>query len=132
MSIPPLKSGTITVTHANSNRHNQICMAAEAIWGIKPAKLPQAKFEELKTVLENCLTREYGPYRVQGFGDVFVIDADEKVLEPSYKKSPCSLDSCMVTDAASRCSRCKTAMYCSRDHQKLDWARHRIACVSQL
>lgn len=128
MSIP-LKAGAVTVTHASTGKDNQIFMAAEAIWGIKSDKLPQAKFDELKAVLVEKLTREYGAYRVQGFGDVFVINMDPKVLEPSYQKSPCSLGTCMVTNAAFKCSRCKEAMYCSTAHQRLDWPRHKVECI---
>ena len=130
MSIP-LKAGTVTVTHANSDRNQQIFMAAEAIWGIKSHKLPQAKFDELKDVLVGCLRREYGPYRVEGFGDVFLISMDPKVLEASYKQSPCSLGTCMVTNAAFKCAKCRTAMYCSKEHQRQDWSRHKVECFSQ-
>ena len=27
-----------------------------------------------------------------------------------------------------RCSRCKAAVYCSREHQRLDWKRHKSHC----
>ena len=30
--------------------------------------------------------------------------------------------------AASACGRCKSAYYCSRNCQKLDWSRHKVAC----
>ena len=130
MSIP-LKAGTVTIAHADSDRNQQIFMAAEAIWGIKSHKLPQAKFNELSAVLAGNLTREYGPYKVHGFGDTFVICMDQKVLEASYKKRPCSLDTCMVTDAAFRCAKCQKAMYCSREHQGQDWSRHKVECISQ-
>lgn len=29
-----------------------------------------------------------------------------------------------------RCGRCKTILYCSKDHQKQDWKRHKVACTS--
>lgn len=38
---------------------------------------------------------------------------------------------CMVCgqfDRLLRCSRCKAAVYCSREHQKLDWKRHKSLC----
>lgn len=130
----PLKAGAVTVAHANSDKNNQIFMAAEAIWGIKPDKLPPAKFEELKTVLMGHLTRKYGPYKVEGkplgSGNVFMIYMDPEVLETSYKKKPCSLDTCMVTDAAFKCARCQEAMYCSKEHQRQDWPRHKVECIS--
>lgn len=116
----------INVTHGNGDRNNQISIAAEAIWGIKADKLPEAKFNELKTVLLNHLTKDYGSYRVQGMGNVFLLFP----LNTS-QKSPCSLDVCMVTDAASRCSRCMKAMYCSREHQIQDWPRHKVECISK-
>ncbi len=137
MSTPlqGLQAGTVTVTHANSDQNKQIFMAAEAIWGIKSDKLPQAKFDELKTVLVGNLTREYGPYTVEskplGSTNVFMISMGPEVLETSYQKSPCSLGSCMVTNAAFKCSRCKEAMYCSKEHQKQDWSRHKVECISK-
>ena len=43
----------------------------------------------------------------------------------------CSL--CIVCGcrAPNRCSSCKTAAYCSKLHQKLDWKRHKHACNSE-
>ena len=131
----PLQAGTVTVTHANSDKDNQIFIAAKAIWGIEPAKLPQAKFEELRTVLEGNHKRQYGPYTVEGFPlgseNVFVIYMDPKVLKTSYQKSPCSLDTCMVTNAALKCARCQEAMYCSEKHQIQDLSRHSVECISK-
>jgi hypothetical protein len=118
--------GEVAITHANSDKNTQIFMAAEAIWGITADNLPQAKFDELKTVLVGNLTREYGTYRVQGFGDTFVLFP----LKAS-QKSPCSLDTCMVADAAFRCGKCQKAMYCSKEHQRQDWPRHKVECISQ-
>ncbi|NDD99761.1 zinc finger MYND domain-containing protein [bacterium] len=134
MSVP-LKAGAVTVTHANSDKDNQIFIAAEAIWGIKSDKLPQEKFDELKTVLVGNLTRQYGPYTVEskplGSGNVFMIYMDPKVLKTSYQKSPCSLGTCMVTNAAFKCVRCQEAMYCSKEHQIQDWSRHKVECISK-
>ena len=127
----PLESGKVTVAHADSDKHGQIYIAAEAIWGIKSDKLPQAKFDELMIVLARNLTKEYGPYTVRGIGGSFVILMDPKVLKTSYKKRPYSLDTCMVTNAAYKCSKCMAARYCSREHQKLDWKRHKVECLPQ-
>jgi len=124
MSIP-LIPGAVTIAHANSNRDNQIYMAAEAIWGIKRDDLPRAKFDELKGVLVGCLKRQYGPCLVEGFGNVFVISMDA-----DYEKKPCSLPTCMVTDAALRCSRCM-ALYCGKEHQREDWKHHKVVCVTK-
>ncbi|HAB99820.1 MAG TPA: hypothetical protein DCE71_08370 [Parachlamydiales bacterium] len=129
MSIP-LKAGAVTITHANSDKNKQIFIAAEAIWGIKSEKLPQAKFDEIKTVLEGWLTRKYGAYEGSGFGDVFMISMDPEVLDPYYQKKPCSLGTCMVTNAAFKCAKCKEAMYCSKEHQRQDWSRHKVECIS--
>jgi hypothetical protein len=118
--------GEVAITHANSDKNKQIFMAAEAIWGITADKLPQAKLDELKTVLVGNLIREYGTYRVQGFGDTFVLFP----LETS-QKSPCSLGTCMVTNAAFKCARCQEAMYCSKEHQRQDWSRHKVECISK-
>jgi len=130
MSIP-LKEGTITIAHANSDKNMQVYIAAEAIWGIKSDKLPQEKFDELKAVLVGQLEKEYGPYTVRGIGDAFVITMDPEVLETSYKKRPCSRDTCMVTTAAYKCANCMKARYCSKDHQIQDWQRHKVECISK-
>jgi hypothetical protein len=124
MSIP-LSPEAVTITHADSNQDNQIYMAAEAIWGIESDHLPQAKFEELRAVLVGCLERRYGPCLVKGFGNTFVIFMDR-----DYEKKPCSLPTCMVTDAAHRCSRCM-ALYCSREHQKAHWDTHKHVCIKK-
>lgn len=129
MSIP-LQPGVVTIAHADSSRDKQIRMAAEAIWGIEGDKLPREKFDELMGVLVGYHTRQYGPYEVRGFGDVFLITMDQEVTEASYKKRPCSLGRCMVTDAAFKCSKCKVARYCSKEHQGLDWSRHKVECIS--
>jgi hypothetical protein len=130
-----LDAGAVTVRHADSDENKQIYMAAEAIWGIKSDKLPLAKFNELKAVLEGNLVREYGPYKVMGkplgSGNVFIISMNPEVLDSSFKKSPCSLDTCMVTNAALKCGRCKKAMYCSKEHQRSDWSRHKVECSSK-
>lgn len=31
-------------------------------------------------------------------------------------------------DATKTCSRCKTVVYCSADHQRQDWKRHKTTC----
>lgn len=116
----------VVVSHADSNKNSQIYMAAEAIWGLTADKLPKAKFEELRSVLQDQRVVEYGSYKVHGFGDVFVLVP----LDPS-QKSPCSLDTCMVTNAAFKCSKCKNAMYCSKDHQRKDWPTHKTVCRLQ-
>lgn len=36
---------------------------------------------------------------------------------------------CGSNNNLQRCSRCHIAYYCSRDHQKLDWKRHKIECL---
>jgi MYND finger len=36
----------------------------------------------------------------------------------------------VLLEAKFRCSRCKSAYYCSANHQKLHWSRHKISCRS--
>ena len=53
----------------------------------------------------------------------------------------CNLPGCGISEAdtakknsetprLSQCSRCKAAFYCSREHQRLDWADHQHDCLS--
>jgi hypothetical protein len=130
-----LDPGVVTLRHADSDENKQIFIAAHLIWGLKPDKLPQAKFDELEEVLRNNLTRKYWPYEVSSrrfdSRNVFVISMDFEVMGSSFEKSPCSLDTCMVTNAAYKCGRCKEAIYCCRDHQRFDWKRHKVECIEK-
>lgn len=36
---------------------------------------------------------------------------------------------CSKADKLLRCSRCKSAVYCSKEHQRLDWKRHKESCA---
>lgn len=38
---------------------------------------------------------------------------------------------CGVTNKLLRCSRCKTAKYCTKDHQIIDWKHHKAFCYSE-
>lgn len=35
---------------------------------------------------------------------------------------------CGCREKLLRCSRCKSVVYCTKEHQKLDWKRHKIQC----
>lgn len=37
---------------------------------------------------------------------------------------------CEKTDKLQRCSRCKAVFYCTREHQRRDWKRHREFCAT--
>ncbi|XP_077280853.1 HIF prolyl hydroxylase [Temnothorax americanus] len=37
---------------------------------------------------------------------------------------------CDKTDELSRCSRCKVVFYCTKEHQRRDWKRHREFCAT--
>jgi hypothetical protein len=39
---------------------------------------------------------------------------------------PCRV--CKKVGNTLRCSRCNTAFYCGREHQKMDWPLHKAAC----
>ncbi len=128
MSMPS-RPGEVAVTGGD-----QIYKAAYVIWGLRPDKLPRAKYDELNSVLVAHLTRQYGMYTVVGkpFGKshVFVISADlaDPESAPS-EKWPCGLDICMVTDAAYKCGRCEKVFYCSEAHQRRDWRNHKVYCI---
>ena len=38
---------------------------------------------------------------------------------------------CGQIEGLLRCSRCKTTVYCSKEHQKLDWKRHKLFCLTR-
>jgi hypothetical protein len=37
---------------------------------------------------------------------------------------------CSQKGSGQRCSGCKNVFYCSPEHQKADWRRHRLACIA--
>lgn len=37
---------------------------------------------------------------------------------------------CGATNKLLRCSRCKTVVYCNKEHQRLDWKRHKEFCAA--
>lgn len=53
-------------------------------------------------------------------------------ISGNVKVGVCALPSCGVTGCVTRCSKCKCAVYCSREHQKEHWKEHRIQCPSML
>lgn len=51
--------------------------------------------------------------------------------DDTYFSVMCSLPECTVTGAKSKfmlCSRCRNVRYCSPEHQKADWSRHKKDC----
>lgn len=50
------------------------------------------------------------------------------VLPP---KVTCSLPACKAV-APKRCARCKSASYCSVEHQKEHWSTHKATCVKKV
>lgn len=42
--------------------------------------------------------------------------------------NPCEIKDC-VNLANKKCSQCKTAFYCTEDHQRLDWKKHKNECI---
>lgn len=48
--------------------------------------------------------------------------------EPDAVVNTCCV--CFQTENLLRCSRCKSVYYCSRDHQRKDWKRHKQNCPS--
>ncbi|XP_008550191.1 egl nine homolog 1 [Microplitis demolitor] len=55
-------------------------------------------------------------------GDNFILSSSPECQKPS-----CAI--CNKTDKLQRCSRCKNIFYCSKDHQKSDWRKHKVDCV---
>jgi hypothetical protein len=130
--MTPIKPGCINVVRNLSTKENLIYRTAELIWGLKPNNLPKAKFDELERVFKGCLEERYGPFKVKGFfhetEGTFVVSSDPGFSLKSYKPVPCSLDTCMVTDAYFKCSRCM-ATYCSEEHQRAHWKTHKVTCI---
>lgn len=122
-----MQPGQVRVTHANNDRNKQIYMVAEQVWGLKADKLSQARFDEIRAVRDYGLEKKYGPVTVQAIEGTLMVFLDRDAIGKS--RSPCSLDTCMVNTAALRCARCRSAIYCCKDHQRADWGRHKIECV---
>jgi hypothetical protein len=49
------------------------------------------------------------------------------VAAEAARVHPCSLPGC-TTPAPYMCARCRSAYYCSQEHQKADWNRHKREC----
>jgi hypothetical protein len=53
------------------------------------------------------------------------------VLMPTVKASTtATCVACGTGGALFRCSRCHTAVYCSKEHQHAHWKKHKLSCVS--
>lgn len=48
---------------------------------------------------------------------------------PRYAGPQCHAKGCTIIDKLLRCSRCKSVFYCTREHQKSDWATHKTHCI---
>lgn len=51
----------------------------------------------------------------------------DDVQRAEQQQKRCSLPGCKAS-GVSRCSRCKTALYCSREHQRQHWKVHKKGC----
>ncbi|XP_043273652.1 egl nine homolog 1-like [Venturia canescens] len=49
--------------------------------------------------------------------------------EDSASQSGCAV--CGITNKLLRCSRCKTAKYCTKEHQIIDWKHHKAFCSTK-
>lgn len=49
-------------------------------------------------------------------------------VQTAAKRVICAV--CDKTDKLSRCSRCKVVFYCTKEHQRRDWKRHREFCAT--
>ncbi|KAJ6580677.1 hypothetical protein B0H19DRAFT_1112067 [Mycena capillaripes] len=52
----------------------------------------------------------------------------EEFVPDKWSTHFCDLRSCNNHKNLNKCSRCRTAMYCSKECQKADWARHKPYC----
>ena len=41
----------------------------------------------------------------------------------------CNFNSCFATGCLNRCSKCKSARYCGKEHQTADWKLHKKTCA---
>ncbi|KAJ7113037.1 hypothetical protein C8R44DRAFT_797109 [Mycena epipterygia] len=60
-----------------------------------------------------------------------VIASEEQQIVPNTVTTRmCDLRDCKNHENLNKCARCRTAMYCSRECQKADWANHKPYCKS--
>lgn len=52
--------------------------------------------------------------------------------KPIYKGERCHAEGCTAFYNLRQCTRCMSARYCNREHQKTDWPRHKIQCLTYL
>ncbi|MEN9343383.1 MAG: hypothetical protein RLZZ453_170 [Chlamydiota bacterium] len=91
------------------------------IWGVEANNISPQLFHELNTILANNLTSRFGSYQVRG---------DQGIFYVLKLENPCTLSTCMVSNAAFKCSRCD-ALYCSKEHQSQDWKSHKQTCIQK-
>lgn len=61
------------------------------------------------------------------------MDTIRSTLSPHLKSalnSPPKCHICCSSENLRRCSNCKAAFYCSREHQQSDWRNHKMECKS--
>lgn len=69
------------------------------------------------------------PRATHGGGDARVTVGDAQAAgDASSQVTVCAV--CNQTDKLLRCSRCKAVFYCTKEHQKHDWKRHREFCAT--
>jgi MYND finger len=66
--------------------------------------------------------------------DNYVLLAQKETTPLQQQQHPASIGDnlccriCGLDTNVRRCSRCKTAHYCSQEHQRLDWKQHKPDC----
>ena len=56
--------------------------------------------------------------------------ANERNEQGKPFRGVCGYEDCLVFERLKKCGRCLNIFYCSVDHQRLDWKRHKVKCLS--
>lgn len=58
------------------------------------------------------------------------MDGDVETASPTITQTKCVV--CNKSDKLLRCSQCKIVFYCTKEHQRRDWKRHKAFCTTSV